>query len=75
MLKQPSEVFFKKDVMRNFAEFPRKYLPVSLFWCFLENFAKLVRTPFFAEQHGRRLLLIIAASIVVKGVLAKETEN
>ena len=51
MQKQPSEGFFKKGVMRNFAEFTTKALCRNLFWCFLVNFAKFVRTPFFAEQY------------------------
>ena len=49
-------------------------MPESLFWCFLVNFAKFVRTPFLQNSTGR-LLLIIAVSIVVKGVLANETVN
>ena len=49
-------------------------MPESLFWCFLVNFAKFVRTPFF-QNNTERLLLIIAISIVVKGELANETEN
>ena len=44
------------------------------FWCFLVNFAKFVRTPFLQNSTGR-LLLIIAVSIVAKGVLANETVN
>ena len=32
MLKQPSEAFFKKDVMENFAEFTRKPLRRNLFF-------------------------------------------
>ena len=46
----------------------------SLFWCFLVNFAKFERTPFLQNSTGR-LLLIIAVSIVVKGVLANKTVN
>ena len=38
------------------------------------NFAKFVRTPFL-QNTTRRLLLIIAVSIVVKGELANETVN
>ena len=38
--------FPKKDVMKNFAEFTRKHLSESRFWCFLVNFAKFVRAPF-----------------------------
>ena len=75
MLKQPSEGFFKKDIMRNFAEFTGKHLCRNLFfWCFVGNFAKFVRTPFL-QNSTRRLLLIIAVSIAVKRVLANETVN
>ena len=63
MQKQGSEGFFKKDFMRNFVEFTRKHLKTPLFWCFLMNFAKSVRTPFL-QNNTRRLLLIIAVSIV-----------
>ena len=44
--------------------------------CFLVNFAKFVRTPFL-QNTTRRLLLIIAVSIVLvmKGELASETVN
>ena len=38
------------------------------------NFAKFVRTPFL-QNTTRRLLLIIAVSIVVKGELANENLN
>ena len=49
-------------------------MPESLFWYFLVNFAKFERTPFLQNTTGR-LLLIVAVSIVVKGVLANETVN
>ena len=49
-------------------------MPESLFGCFLVNFAKFVRTHFLQNSTGR-LLLIIAVSIVAKGVLANETAN
>ena len=52
----------------------KKSVPESLFWCFLVNFAKFVRTPFLQNSTGR-LVLIIAVSIVAKGVLANETVN
>ena len=45
-----------------------------IFWCFLVNFAEFVRTPFLQNSTGR-LILIIAVSIVAKGVLANETVN
>ena len=75
MLKQPSEGFFKK---RCYEKFRRNYMktsePESPFWCFLVNFAIFLRTPFLQNSTGR-LLLIIAASIVAKGVLPNETVN
>ena len=74
MQKLRSEGFFKNGIMRNFAEFTRKHPYRNTFWCFLVNFAKFARTPFLQNSTGR-LLLIIAASIVVKGVLANETVN
>ena len=46
-----------------------------LFWCFLVNFAKFERTESFLQNSTGRLLLIIAVSVVVKGVLAKERVN
>ena len=75
MVKQPSAGFYKKDVMRNFAEFTKKKsVPESLFWCFLVNFTEFLRTPFL-QNSFEQLLLIIAVSIVAKGVLANETVN
>ena len=47
----------------------------SLFWCFLVNFAKFERTESFLQNSTGRLLLIIAVSVVVKGVLENETVN
>ena len=44
----------------------------SLFWCFLVNFAKFVRTPFL-QNSTEQLPLIIAISVETKGVLANET--
>ena len=44
------------------------------FWCFLVNFAKFARASFL-QNISRRLLLIIAVSIVGKGVLANQTAN
>ena len=73
MPKQPSEGFFKK---RCYEKFRRIYMktsePESLFWCFLVNFAKFLRAPL---NSTGRLLLIIAVSVVAKGVLANETVN
>ena len=68
----------KRSLKRFYGKFRRiqkkTSVPESLFWCFLVNFAKFVRTPFLQNSTGR-LLLIIAVSIVVKGVLANETVN
>ena len=47
--------FFKKDVMRNL-------------WCFLVDFAKLVRSPFLQNSTGR-LLRNIAVPIIAQGEL------
>ena len=74
MQKQPSEEFFKKGLTRNIAEFLRKHLCRMSFWCFLVNFAKFERIPFLQNSTGR-LHLIIAVSIVAKGVLTNETVN
>ena len=71
-MKQPSEGFFKKDVLRNFAKFTRKYLRQNLFFgVFLSNFVAFLRTPFL-QNSTRRLILIITVS---KRVLANETVN
>ena len=55
--KQPSEVIYKKGVLKNFAKFIGEHLCQSHFlikrlWhrCFPENFAKFLRTPFSVEQ-------------------------
>ena len=45
-----------------------------IFWCFLVNFAEFVRTR-FSQSITELLTLIIAVSIVAKGVLANETVN
>ena len=69
-MKQPSEGFFKKDVMDS----QENICAGISFWCFLVNFAEFVRTPFL-KNSTVRLLLIIAVSIVAKGVLPNETVN
>ena len=51
-----------------------KSVAVSLFCCFLVNFAEFVRT-LFLQNSTERLLLIIAVSVVANGVLANETVN
>ena len=45
-----------------------------VFFCGFCKICKFVRTPFL-QNTTRRLLLIIAVSIVVKGVLVNETVN
>ena len=83
MQKQPSEGFFKKGVMKYFAESPRKHLRRNLFLIKLNsivslktrlNFAKFARAPFLQNTTGS-LILIIAVSIVLEGELANETVN
>ena len=65
--KQPPEVFYKKDALRNFAKFTGKHLCQSLFlnkvvglrlWhrCFHVNFRKFVRQTFL--QNTSELLLL-----------------
>ena len=73
MLKQPSEEFFKKDVMRNFAEFIRKHLGRNLFFGVFLCCEICKNT--FLQNSTRRLLLIIAVSIAAKRVLANKTVN
>ena len=51
MWKQLSEGFFKKGVMRNFAEFTRKHLYRNLFLVFSCEFFEICKNTFFAEQH------------------------
>ena len=60
MVKQPSEGFFKKDVMRSFAKFTRKHLCQNLI---------------FGVFLSILLIRITAVSMVVKGVLANDTVN
>ena len=75
MLKQPSEGFFRKRCYEKFRRIHKKTsVPESLFWRFLVNFAKFVRTPFL-QNSTRQRLLNVALSIVAKGVLANETVN
>ena len=68
------EMFCKKGVLRNFANFTRKHLSQSLFLnkvagispaqVFSCEFCKFLRTPFLTE-HPRWLLLIVAVSASV----------
>ena len=80
MQKQASERFFKKGVLRNFAEFTRKYLWRNLFFdkvklcrsatslktsLWCRGFlVKFVETSFL-QITTRRILLVIAVSILV----------
>ena len=53
-------------------------MPESLFWCFLVNFAKFVRTPFLQNSKGQQRTTATdysSINIVVKGILANETVN
>ena len=50
MQKQPFEGFFKKGVMRNFAEFTRKHLQRNLFLVFSCEFCEICKNTFLAEQ-------------------------
>ena len=47
----------------------------SLFWCFLVNFTKFVRTPFLQNSITGRVFLITAVAVVAEEVLANETVN
>ena len=51
MQKQPSKGFFKKGIMRNFAEFTKKHLYRNTFLVFSCEFCKICKNTFFAEQH------------------------
>ena len=51
MQKQPSEGFFKKGVLRNFAEFTRKHLCRNPFLVFSCEIWEICKSTFFAEQH------------------------
>ena len=80
MQKQASERFFKKGVLRNFAEFTRKYLWRNLFFDKVKLcrsatslktslwcrcfLVKFVETSFLQITTGR-LLLVIAVSVLV----------
>ena len=61
MKKQPPEVSYKKDVLKNFPKFTEKHLCQSLFFndvvkkklwhrCFLVTFAKSFKNSFFKEH-------------------------
>ena len=72
-----AEEFFqrvlKKSCYEKFHRIHKKtFVSESLFWCFLVNFAKFVRTPFL-QNSSRWMLLIIAVSIAANGVLANES--
>ena len=76
MHRQPSEGFFEKGVIRNFAKFTRKHLYQNPFFVFSFEFWEICKNTFLAEKRDTGwLLLIIAVPIVAKGVLANETVN
>ena len=65
--KQPPEVFYEKNVLKNWTKFTGKYLCQSLrpaallkkrLWhrCFPVNFVEFLRTPFLQNTSGRLLL-------------------
>ena len=62
--------FFEKGVVRRIHK--KTSAPGSLFWCFGVNFAKFAKIHFSQNSTGR-LFLIIAVTIIAKGVLSKET--
>ena len=51
ILKQRPEGFFKKDVMRNFAEFTRKHLTHNLFLVFSCELCEICKNIVFVEQN------------------------
>ena len=51
MQKQPSEGFFQKVVMRNFAEFTRKDMYEDPFLVFSCKFCEIYKITFFVEKH------------------------
>ena len=65
--KQPTEVFYKKGVLKNFAKFTEK-TPMPASACnvvkketlaqvfYRKNFAKFIRTPFIQNTSGALLL-------------------
>ena len=73
MVKQLSEGFFKKDALRNFAKFTRKHLYQNLL-VFSCQFCGICKNTFLLNST-ERLILIIAVSVVAKGVLANKTVN
>ena len=68
----------KGSLKRFFEKFCRIHkktsVPESLFCCFLVSFVKFVRAPFLQSSTGR-VFLIIAVSVVAKGVLANGAVN
>ena len=63
--KQPPEVFYEKDVLRNFTKFTGKHLcQKKRLWHttrFLVNFVKFLRTPILQNTSGRLLLELVSA--------------
>ena len=75
-----SQVFHKKAVVKNFAEFTRRYLCRSFFYseeinkwlrhrCFLVNFVKSLKTPLLRKTSGWLLLKTWALSLVFPFIL------
>ena len=56
MQKQPPEVYFKKDVLRNFAQFIRKHLHQSLF---LNEVAGLSLELYQKRDFGSGVFLLV----------------
>ena len=52
MQKQPSEAFFKKDVMSNFADSQENICAGRSFLVFSCEFCEIYKNAFFAEQQG-----------------------
>ena len=80
MQKQPPEAFFKKFVIRDFAEYTHTHTHTHThtqnmcqnpFFGFLLGILGICKNIFFGEQHRA----IIALSLVAKGLLGNETIN
>ena len=75
MQKQPPEAFFKKFVIRDFAEYTHTHTHKNMcqnpFFGFLLGILGICKNIFFGEQHRT----IKALSLVAKGLLANETIN
>ena len=74
MVKQPFKTFFKKDVIKNSQNSQENTCAGISFLVFSCEFSEVCKNIFLQNSTGR-LLLIIAVSIVAKGVLANKTVN